>query len=681
MKKAIPFLAVSLLLSASLQMNAIHAESDNSTVRILFTEDLNDSIVSWTDTDGTVYGGYSRLKTLIDQNRTDNSILVDGGDFSTGTYFELLNTSSSPDLNLMKTMGYDAVALGEEDFSTGVSNLKSMLEVSDGPQLVNSNISFGDKKSAKALQSIWKDKGTASTIVEKNGVKIGIFSVLGTEEAEGNTGSVSFTDEIAASREAVSDLNDNGADVIVCLAHTGMAAARKIADKVDGINVMTVGHTYGETDKSFEEPVTEGDTVIVSAGSDGKYLGILDYDYKNKSVSSYSLNKVTADIAENADINTAVSGYQQSLQTQYLDPYGLNSDRTIATNTINFTDINDETDVYAGNNTADLISDAYAYAYYNWYDTWYAGWKADRSTRLEKAKEAAASADAGTATATPDGTDTEATASAAATSSADAEVEAITNETPSVKKTAIGIAEKDQIRGTLSAGDVTVQNIYKLTDAGAGTDGTPGTSLGVYFLKGSDLRNLAEYDATVCRNDDTDKILYFSGLRYDYADWRGDYNHVEDVYINATQGYYIPVDNDTYYPVVMNLKVARTLMNISSKTDGKLSVSLYDEDGTAVTDISSRVMKNSDSLEVKEYSAIAEYMQQFERTDNTPAVPADYTNSRKFKQQDTEFSLTGMFKNTSSNAWKHYAMIAVLIAAVLIGLRILRTVAARRQNG
>ena len=74
-------------------------------LRVLFTHDLHSYILPYDVADGadgrTTMGGYARLATLIKENRTDNTVVLDAGDFSMGTLFNIIFKTHAPDLYLM----------------------------------------------------------------------------------------------------------------------------------------------------------------------------------------------------------------------------------------------------------------------------------------------------------------------------------------------------------------------------------------------------------------------------------------------------------------------------------------------------------------------------------------------------------------------------------------------------
>ncbi len=678
MKKVIPMI-LGLAITCSIPgVHTVYADEEDkpsSDLRILFTNDLHDRILSSStvQSDNTVIrtGGYAYLAKAIEDNRNDNTIVLDGGDFSTGGVFNELFEDEAPDLTLMGKMGYDAVSLGDAEFDYGTTSLAEMLNSAEyAPDVIASNIEYGDDSGSEKLEKAMNRRGKTTKIIDKNGIKVGIFSVITDDTAKeiSDLGDVSFTRARRAARNAVKDLQDEGADYIIGLVHGGNieetddSAVEDIASSVDGIDLIISGHNH----TAFKKAETVNDTSIVSSGCYGENLGVVDVDYDSKNI-DYHLVKIDTDGEKDQSIDDAISEYQKKVQEDLFSPYDIQMTDTVAQSSFNFDPISKNYTGLTGNNTGDLVADAFANAYSDWYENWYTEWSRNRAQRLEAAieKEQKKQSEKAEAQASSAPEETEESDATPEPSEAP-EITAIRNERPGIRETAVGIAVKGMINDTFYEGDINASDVYNVVGNGVGTDGSNGTSLVLLFLKGSDLRELAEYDATVGKTDDPADQMFFSGMKYDYSDYRMDYNHVEEVYVKAVSDYYIPVDNDAYYPVITNLEVAERLKRLNDITNGKLSVTFYDENQKEITDPDKAVLKTEDGYEVKEYTALISYMHDFERNDeDIPSVPATYSKARVVKNIDRDFSLITFFKNTSSYALHRYILILVIIAAVI----------------
>lgn len=702
MKKFIPLFLSTLLAFSNMNVSLLYAEGDedngeetteesednlieSNSFRILFTSDLQDHVLSSRVVDGEEtkeVGGYARLASLINMNRTDDTVVIDGGNFSTGTAFSALNSTNAPDLTLLSTIGYDAIALGDEEFTFGTQSLSDMINASENTTtLLTGNLSFSDSDSSKSLKNALSTRGAASyKIVEKNGIKIGLFSLINEEKEISSD--VSLADAVDTAKDIVSSLQEECPDYIVAIAHGGNDFAHEIAKKVDGINTV-IAACGTDANTKIEK---EDDVNIVSCGKNGQYLGVLDINKDSYSVDGYQLVEITTDIEENEDIRNRINDYKNNVNSQIFDCYDLSIDDSLANNPYNFTEIDHTTTELVNNNTADLVTDAYAYAYDDWYTEWYEAWK-DKKKQMLKAAQSLLESETSEEESTEEQTEEnqeEATATPEATATTETEVskriEEIQNMKPTVKKRAIGLISKKEIQGTFTKDNITVQDAYNVVPNGIGSDGSSGESLILVFLKGSDIRKLCEYDATVTRNNNLEDQLFFSGLKYTYSDYRQDYNHVEEVYVDAVNDYYIPISNDDLYPVVTTLTLAKDLLNLSSKTDGNYKIQYYDENGGKILSLNSNVLTYK-KKELKSYTAIASYVSEMSRNSEGKAeVTSSYNSANENKQKDTEFTFIGFFKNTSHIQIIKYFEYLLGFITFIIGIKLISYIINSRRD-
>jgi len=175
-------------------------EKAGKTMTILFTHDLHDHFKPFNiNQNGTVneFGGYARLQTAINQEKEldPESLLVDGGDFSMGTLFQSIYATDAPQLRIMGQMGYDVVTLGNHEFDFRAQGLAESLKAAKNsgdklPQIVISNLTYPSDKEGNSSDSLRYLKLSALdyglkdyTIIKRNGVKIGIFGLLGKDAA------------------------------------------------------------------------------------------------------------------------------------------------------------------------------------------------------------------------------------------------------------------------------------------------------------------------------------------------------------------------------------------------------------------------------------------------------------------------------------------------------------------
>lgn len=219
---------------------ALAQENPAFRMRILHTNDHHARIEPVFSGNNPVHGGVSRRKALIDKIRRETAmptLLVDAGDVFQGTlYFNQYNGMA--DLEFYNVMGYEAMAIGNHEFDKGPQALVDFITRAKFPVL-SANIAVA---AGNPLAGLIKPR----TIIEKDGRKIGIFSL--TPEDTGvlsNAGpGITFTSAIEAARQQVAALKAEGVFTIIALTHVGIDVDRRIAREVGGMSIIIGGHSH-----------------------------------------------------------------------------------------------------------------------------------------------------------------------------------------------------------------------------------------------------------------------------------------------------------------------------------------------------------------------------------------------------------------------------------------------------
>jgi sulfur-oxidizing protein SoxB len=88
-------------------------------------------------------------------------------------------------------------------------------------------------------------------------------------------------------QKAVDEARGKGAQVVVLLSHNGMDVDIKLASRVTGIDAILGGHTHDGVPQPVEVKNAKGVTLVTNAGSNGKFLGVLDFDVKGGKVAGW----------------------------------------------------------------------------------------------------------------------------------------------------------------------------------------------------------------------------------------------------------------------------------------------------------------------------------------------------------------------------------------------------------
>ncbi|MFS4437303.1 bifunctional metallophosphatase/5'-nucleotidase [Paracoccaceae bacterium GXU_MW_L88] len=233
---------------------------------------------------GECLGGTARLVTAIAEakERNPSAFLFDGGDQFQGTLF-YTQYKGEMAAEMMNKLGYDAMTVGNHEFDDGPEVLAGFVDAVDFPVLMsNADLSGED---------LLKDKIAKSTVIERDGEKFGIIGLTpqDTDELASPGENVIFTapeDGVAAE---IAKLEEEGVNKIIVLSHSGYEVDMRVAEAVDGIDVIVGGHsnTYlsnEDSDAAGPYPTMVGDTAIVQAYAYGKFLGELNVTFDDNGV-------------------------------------------------------------------------------------------------------------------------------------------------------------------------------------------------------------------------------------------------------------------------------------------------------------------------------------------------------------------------------------------------------------
>lgn len=230
-------------------------------------------------------GGIAHMKTLIDeikrQRGAENVMFLDSGDTWQGTGVAL-KTGGEAIVKAQNYLGVD-VMVGHWEFTYGKERVQELIGKLDA-KFISQNI-VGDDSFADDYEELIFEP---YTIEERGGAKIGIigqsFPFTSTANPKEFTQGWSFGLRLDTLQEYVDELrNEHKVDCVVVLSHDGFSVDQEVARKVNGIDFILSGHTHDPSPK----PIVINDTVIVIAGSHGKYIGRLDLDIKEGKVKDY----------------------------------------------------------------------------------------------------------------------------------------------------------------------------------------------------------------------------------------------------------------------------------------------------------------------------------------------------------------------------------------------------------
>lgn len=237
--------------------------------------------------EGKCFGGSARLQTAIEdaRARSNNAILVDGGDQFQGTLFYTYYKGALAAEMMNQMGGYDAMTVGNHEFDDGPPEvLRGFVDSVDFPILMSNADISGEELLAGAIQK--------SVVIERGGGEklglIGLTPPQDTDELASPPGdNVVFTDPVQAVQGEVDKLTEMGVNKIIVLSHSGYGVDQRVAaETTGGVDVIVGGHTntlLSNTNDRAEGPYPTmvGSTAIVSAYAYGKFLGELNVTFND----------------------------------------------------------------------------------------------------------------------------------------------------------------------------------------------------------------------------------------------------------------------------------------------------------------------------------------------------------------------------------------------------------------
>lgn len=595
---------------------------------IMFTHDLHSHLNSFNtvvDGESVEVGGFSRIKTLIDEQKAKNAdtLILDAGDFSMGTLVQAVYEEEAAELRMLGEIGCEVTTLGNHEFdyrSEGLANMLTSAAASGDmlPELLICNVDWeameaeGLNEGQTRIADSFDTYGVKDYIVlTKGDVDVAVIGVFGKDSlACSPTCELLFEDPVEVVKETVAEILANeDVDMIACVSHGGTwedeskSEDEILAKSVPELDLIISGHTHTE----LAEPIVHGDTYIVSAGEYGKKLGSLSMEQEDDGrwiIKEYELIPIHTGIVADEQTQSKVDSFMQAVNDTYLSQFGYTSkDEVLAVNdSVDFASVSDLQEIHTEHNLGNLISDAYVYAVMNSGD--YDGEPVD-----------------------------------------------------------FAIAPSGTIRDTYALGDITVESVYNSFSLGIGPDGVPGYPLLSVYLTGEELKTIAEIDASVSDFMTTAR-LYISGMNYSFNPNRLILNKLTDIYLVDADGKRVEVEDDKLYRVVSDLYSGQMLSAVTDMSFGILKIVPKDANGEPLDNLEDAIIMEGDK-ELKGWDAIARYMKSLPDTDGDGIanIPASYSQPEGRKIVEDGRNIVDLLKHPSKYA---VMMLAVVLIVVLV---------------
>ncbi len=558
---------------------------------ILHTNDIHSKITGFgpelaytplTTNDDKTVGGFARLATIIKQEKKKNAdklLVLDAGDFLMGTIFQALEPQTGFELDLMKKIGIDYTTLGNHEFDFGTNVLGDIINsaVKNGPipQIVASSLKFSPLPGDDKLEKLYNDGVIKPYVVlKKNGLKIGIFGLLGYNAVEDIkfAAPLQFEDMVKVARKYVKFLrNKEHVDIIILLSHSGFYPDGKggyygedldLARKVKDIDIIISGHTH----IAAPQYIKVGKTIIVQTGCYLHNVGRMELEYKDGKVNvlNYKLIHIDDKIMGDSNVCKIVNAQKKLIDKEILSPLGLEYSTPIGETSF---------DVKRGDQIkhvpgamGNFVGDADKY-----YVDKYAG-----------------------------GCD--------------------------VVVSAEGVIREDFLTGPITPADA-----YRVMPLGFGIkqkDYT-GYPLMRVYITGHELKQLMEL-ALFSNKPGTDKYLYFSGVKVYYNPKGGFLNKVKKIVLSNGDVVDMSRRSKKLYSLVTNSYIMSFIGSVKKMSYGLIKIVPKDKQGNRITDLMNRSIDfdpNKPGVqEGKEWLALISYIKSFKDTngDGLPDIPQKY---------------------------------------------------------
>ena len=589
------------------------------TFTILHTNDLHSAFIGmgpaadytpFTLNDDATRGGYARLAGLIAKRKkaceVQGPVLVlDGGDFSMGTAFGAATRETGAELQLLSLMGYDATTFGNHEFDLGPDGLATAIDVAAKtgrvPAVLVSNTIFaGSDPTLAGLQRLAKESVIRRYIlIERGGLRFGIFGVIGKEAISVATGAgaTKFDDSIKAAREIVKLLRETEkVDVIIALSHGGVMKGTdgrfndgedvQLPMSVPDIDLVIGAHSHTEL---HEAVIVNGRTPVVQTGKEGRNLGelVITLDGDKLTVESYRLHSIDATLTGDRAIADEIDKFKKTVTGTVFASRGYSVDQPLAVAPRDLP--NTFTDIPASTPLANLCTDAF---------------------------RSATKADIGF--------------------------------------TVNGLMRASLIRG--KAGVQTVYDVFAVTPLGAGVvDTTAGSALVTGYFTGQELKHLLDYFLVDNPTHPGEWFPRASGMRFRYDLSRPKYDAVTAIELGDVDSGYRAIDisgkDEHLYSLTCPLMLVPLIMALPQLTKGKLAVVPKNKNGQplksrveALVDIPRRssaqlmpppgtvdresiatVTENGALREIKEWQAIMDHLRSLpvKTKGELPVIPVD----------------------------------------------------------
>lgn len=255
-------------------------------------------------------GGFAHLATLIKQIRAQRpgTLLLDGGDNWQGSATALWSNGQDM-IDASKLLGVN-IMTGHWEFTYGAKRVQ---------EVVANDFKGKIEFLAQNIRTVDFDDPVfpAYTLREINGAQVAIigqaFPYTPIANPRHFVADWTFGIQEERLQRTIEEVRKKGAQAVVLLSHNGMDTDLKLASRVSGLDAILGGHTHDAVPRPIRVKNRGGATLVTNAGSNGKFLGMLELDVRGGKVKSvhYRLLPVFANLLDaDADMTALINRHR-----------------------------------------------------------------------------------------------------------------------------------------------------------------------------------------------------------------------------------------------------------------------------------------------------------------------------------------------------------------------------------
>lgn len=241
-------------------------------------------------------GGFAQIKTVVDFLRgsfgSDKTLLLDGGDTWQGSATALY-TRGKDMVGAMNLLGVD-VAVGHWEFTYKAEEVLENVKLLDA-EFIAQNVKVKEDALFNGAEAYDEDTGHAFkpyTIKKLGNARVAIigqafpYTTIANPQRFIPDWTFSINDD--GMQELIDEVRESEKpDAVIVLSHNGYDTDKKMAEVVTGIDFIMGGHTHDGVPEAYPVKNDGGVTYVCNAGSNGKFLNVLDLDIQNGKVKDF----------------------------------------------------------------------------------------------------------------------------------------------------------------------------------------------------------------------------------------------------------------------------------------------------------------------------------------------------------------------------------------------------------